>query len=89
MAMEALKNKRGMTIGYTESKLNGEVTIFDKRRVKIGMLKPQGNKLIAYDKVSKKLGYWDERGDATYDAKGKRISRENTLLGFYSDALDD
>ncbi|MDR1245930.1 MAG: hypothetical protein LBK57_02750 [Clostridiales Family XIII bacterium] len=83
MAKEEIRDAKRNKIGYMDRKLNGECVIYDKRSNKIGTIKPQGDRLIAYDKRNIKLGYWDESSNTTFDAKGKRLGKENLLMGFY------
>jgi len=80
---EEIKDNMNRRIGYVEKQLNGVVTVYDKFNSRLGQMKPEGHKLVAYDKFSKKMGYWDENWNETYDAYGKKIQKGNILLGMY------
>jgi hypothetical protein len=83
MAKETLKDKRGQTFGYIDTSLNGTARIYDKQNRKIGELKPQGKQLIAYDHSLKKIAYWDENRNITFDKMGRKISNGNILISLY------
>lgn len=80
---EAIRDKRRMIIGYVDKKLNGEYIIYNKSNLRLGIMKPSGSKLYAFDKSNRRLGYWDERTNTTYDKNNKRMGKGNLLIGFY------
>ncbi len=80
---EEIKDNRNMRIGYIDKQLNGQVTIFDKNGVRIGEIRPYGHRLEAYDKTGRKLAYWDETNDTTFENNGRKIAKGNLLIGMY------
>lgn len=80
---EEIKDSRRNRIGYIDRQLNGKCTIFDRMNSRIGEIRPNGHRLEAYDKLGKKLGYWDETNDTTYDARNSRLGKGNMLMGFF------
>ena len=83
MAKEKLTDRSGKTIGYIEKFLNGTAKVYDAQSRRIGELKPQGKQLIAYDSSSRKLGYWDETRNVTFDKMGRKIGNGNMLVALY------
>lgn len=83
MAKEAIKDKRGLTLGYVETFLNGTAKVYDKQHRRIGEIKPQGNQLIAYDASFRRIAYWKETSNETYDKMGRRIGKGNILIELY------
>ena len=81
--MKEKLSDKGRTIGYIDRKLNGECMVYDSRNIRIGIIKPNGSKLYAYDKLSRKIGYWDERTDTTYDKNMHKIGKGNLLISLY------
>ncbi len=80
---EEIKDSRRQKIGYIDRQLNGKSTIYDKMSSRLGEIKPEGHRLVAYNKIGQKLGYWDENSDATFDKIGRRIAKGNVLLDMY------
>ncbi len=80
---EDIKNSRNQKIGSIDKQLNGRITIYDKIGSRIGEIKPEGHKLVAYDKASRRIAYWDENNDTTFEPNGRRISKGNILIGMY------
>lgn len=80
---EEIKDSRRNRIGYIDRQLNGKCTLYDKMNARIGEMRPNGHRLEAYDKTGKRLGYWDETNDTTYDARGSRLGKGNMLMGFF------
>ena len=81
--LEEIKDVRRNRIGYIDRQLNGKCAIYDKMNMRIGELRPNGHRLEAYDKMGRKLGYWDENNDTSYDARGMRLGKGNMLMGFF------
>ena len=80
---QTLKNNRGIKIGSYETKLNGKIIVYDKNNIRLGEIKPSGGRLIAYDKMGRKLAEWNERDDSTYDSHHRKIAKGNLLLDIY------
>lgn len=80
---EEIKDSRRQKIGYIDKQLNGRSTIYDKTSTRLGEIKPEGHRLVAYNKTSQRMGYWDEISDATFDKSGRRLAKGNTLLSMY------
>ena len=73
-----------MKIGYIDSQLNGQSRIFNKSGVKIGELRPDGHRLNAYDKSGRKIAYWDENLDITFEVPSQRkLGKGNMLVSLF------
>ena len=77
---EELKDARRMRIGYIDRQLNGKIYVYDKMNRKIGEIRPEGNKLSAYDNKFHKIAYWQESNDTTYDTHARKIAKGNILI---------
>ena len=80
---ETLKNSRGIKIGSYETKLLGKTIVYDKNNIRLGEIRPSGNRLIAYDKMNRKIAEWNERDDYTYDSHHRKIAKGNVLIDLY------
>ncbi len=80
---EEIKDSRRQRIGYIDRQLNGKSTVYDKMNMRIGEIKPEGHRLVAYNKMNLRMGYWDENSDATFDKNNHRIAKGNVLLDMY------
>ncbi len=80
---EEIKDSKRQRIGYIDRQLNGKITIYDKTNFKIGDIRPEGKKLVAYDKKGFKFAYWDENQDATFDKSFRKISKGNILVELF------
>ena len=80
---EDIRDSRRNKIGSIDTQLNGRSTIYNKNGVKIGELRPSGHRLEAYDKVGKKIAYWDETNDTSYEANGRKITKGNILVSLF------
>lgn len=80
---ETLKDKRGMKYGAIETSLNGRTVVYDKNNIKIGEIRPEGNFLVAYNKMNIKMGKWNEKDDCTYDKMNRKLGKGNMLLGMF------
>ena len=80
---EDIRDSRRNKIGSIDTQLNGKSTIYNKMGVKIGEIRPNGRKLEAFDKLGRKMAYWDETNDTTYDRMGKKITKGNILVGLF------
>ena len=49
-----IKDNRNMKIGSIDERLNGQTIIYDKLGAKIGEIRPENNRLVAYDKLGKR-----------------------------------
>ncbi|SCY30719.1 hypothetical protein SAMN02910370_02064 [Lachnospiraceae bacterium XPB1003] len=78
-----LKDSRNQKIGSIDSQLNGRSTIYNKVGSKIGELRPNGHRLEAFDKVGRKIAYWDENTDTTFEPNGRKIGKGNMLVGLF------
>ena len=83
MGREPILYARKNRIGYIETSITGRSIIRDKMNRKIGELKPSGNRIVAYDGMLHKLGYYDKFRDATFDTMNKKIGKGNLLLNFF------
>lgn len=83
---EEIKDNRHQRIGYVDKELNGVITVYDKYNSRLGQIKPEGHKLVAYDKYAKRMAYWDETNDYSFDPYGKRIQKGNILVSLYFQA---
>ena len=72
-----------MKIGSYETKLNGKIIVYDKNNIRLGEIKPSGSRLIAYDKMNRRIAEWNERDDYTYDSNRRRIAKGNMLIDIY------
>ncbi len=80
---EEIKDSRGKRIGYIEDATYGKKNVLDLQGHILGQIRPEGNRLAAYDKVSRKFGYWDKYSDTTYTLAGIKIGKGNLLLSFF------
>ena len=80
---EEIKDSRGKRIGYIEDALYEKKNILDAQGRPLGQIRPEGNRLAAYDKAGRKLGYWDKYFDTTYTLAGIKIGKGNLLLDFF------
>ncbi len=80
---EEIKDERRQRIGYVDRQLNGKVTIYDKMNMRLGEIRPEGRRLVAYDKMNRKIAYWDETNDSTFEPNGRKITKGNILVGMY------
>ncbi len=78
-----LKNNRNQKIGSIDTQLNGKSIIYNKMGAKIGEIRPNGHRLIAFDKLGRKMAFWDENTDITYEPNGRKIAKGNLLVGLY------
>ena len=78
-----IKNNRNQKIGSIDTQLNGRSVIYNKVGSKIGELRPEGSKLVAYDKSGRRMAYWDERSDTSFESNGRRISKGNVLMDLF------
>ena len=78
-----LKDNRNQKIGSIDTQLNGKSIIYNKVGAKIGEIRPNGHRLEAFDKVGKKIAYWDENNDTTFEPNGRRIDKGNLLVGLF------
>lgn len=83
MTKEKLKDERGRTIGYVETTLNNQTKVYNAQSIKVGEIKPQGNRLIAYNKMNQQIAYWDQSRKATFDKMGRKISNGNVLITLF------
>lgn len=83
MLKERLKDKSGRTIGYVETALNNNTKVFNEKNIRIGEIKPQGNRLIAYNKMNQQIAYWDQSRNVTFDKMGRKIGSGNILLTLF------
>ena len=80
---EDIKDKRNQKIGSIDSQLNGRSTIYNKMGSRIGEIRPNGHRLEAFDKTGRKIAYWDENNDTTYEPNGRKIDKGNLLIGMF------
>ena len=80
---EDIKDSRNQRIGYIDKQLNGKITVYDKSHNRIGEIKPEGKRLVAYNKNFQRMAYWDESSDYTYDSSNRRLSKGNILVTLY------
>ena len=80
---EDIKDSRKQKIGSIDTQLNGKSTIYNKMGSKLGEIRPEGRRLVAYDKMGRKMAYWDETNDTTFEPNGRKISKGNLLVGMY------
>ncbi len=78
-----IKDNRNMKIGSIDERLNGQTIIYDKLGAKIGEIRPENNRLVAYDKLGRRLAYWDENNDTTWEPNGRKMAKGNVLLGLF------
>ena len=55
-------------------------TLRNKKGEVIGSLQTQGKYTYLYDRKGKRLGFYDEKLDNTYDARGKLIGAKSNIL---------
>lgn len=80
---EDIKDNRNQKIGSIDSQLNGRSTIYNKMGSRIGEIRPNGHRLEAFDKTGRKIAYWDENNDTTYEPNGRKIDKGNLLIGMF------
>ncbi len=78
-----LKDSRNQKIGSIDTQLNGRTTIYNKMGVRIGEIRPSGHRLEAFDKIGKKIAYWDETNDTTYEPNGRKMGKGNMLIDLF------
>jgi len=66
-----------------KEKPNGRSTIYNKMGSRIGEIRPNGHRLEAFDKTGRKIAYWDENNDTTYEPNGRKIDKGNLLIGMF------
>ena len=82
-----IKDNKNKKIGSIDTQLNGRSTIYNKEGNRIGEIRPDGNRLVAYDKHGKKIAYWQERDDTTYTPNARKIAKGNLLIEMYFQEL--
>ena len=82
-----LKNSKNQKIGSIDTQLNGKSTIYDKMGTKLGEIRPNGHRLEAFNKLGRKIAYWDENFDTTFEPSGRRIAKGNLLVGMFFEDL--
>ena len=80
---EDIKDNRNQKIGSIDSQPNGRSTIYNKMGSRIGEIRPNGHRLEAFDKTGRKIAYWDENNDTTYEPNGRKIDKGNLLIGMF------
>ena len=80
---QIIKDNRGMKIGSYESFSNGKTIVYDKNGAKLGEIRPEGNSLVAHNKIGVKIAKWNEKDDCTYDKMNKKLGKGNLLLEMY------
>ena len=80
---EDIRDSKRNKIGSIDTQLNGKSTIYNKMGLKIGEIRPSGHRLEAFDKLGRKMAYWDESNDTTYDCLGRKMAKGNVLVMLY------
>ncbi len=80
---EEIKNSSRRTIGYIEKLSGGRTEVREKNFNKLGEIREEGEKLVAYDRHFSRMGYWQKRDDTTYDRTHRKIGKGNLLIDLY------